>query len=108
MQNHNNSCVLNIYSLAGLNCVINLINGKCKTPKYVALSLITNWLNTKQCAKLTCLGLTTLPLGSNAWLAGFIDTDGSFNIDLRLQPRLKLSCQFQLNVIMTYPKTGQS
>jgi hypothetical protein len=32
-QTNKNRCVLNIYSIQGLNCVVSLINGKLRTPK---------------------------------------------------------------------------
>lgn len=105
---YNNSCVLNIYSVRGLITVVKLINGHLKTPKASSIRVIINWLNTKHRANLVQKRLCAKPIGQSAWLAGFTDADGSFGIDLRQQPRLKLSCQWQLNQRCVCPFSGFS
>jgi hypothetical protein len=60
-----------------LYLVANLINGYMRTPKIEALHRLIDWLNNRpDSPEITKLGLDTSPLGSNPWLAGFIDTDG--------------------------------
>jgi hypothetical protein len=105
---YNNSCVLNIYSVPGLITVVKLINGHLKTPKASTIGLVIDWLNAKHCANLVQKSLCAKPINHSAWLAGFTDADGSFSIDLRLQPRFKLSCQWQLNQRCVYPYSGLS
>lgn len=102
----NNSCVLNIYSVSGLTTVVNLINGHLRSPKAYQLERIIAWLNLNHGKGLTPLPKSSLGLSENAWLAGFIDADGNFTVDLRLKPRLKLSCVFQLNQRLIDPKFG--
>lgn len=57
-----------------------LLNGNMRTPKIGALHRLIEWLNAKSTDgfKLTKLGLDNSSLGSNPWLAGFIEADGSF------------------------------
>nr|YP_009317080.1 LAGLIDADG endonuclease [Pestalotiopsis fici]AOW71174.1 LAGLIDADG endonuclease [Pestalotiopsis fici] len=59
--------------------IINSINGKFRTPKIKALYDMIDYLNFKG-QDIMKLPLDTSPLVSNAWLAGFIDSDGSFMI----------------------------
>ena len=62
--------------------VINLVNGKFRTPKIQALYKAIDNLNMWRDANIIKLPLDTSSLDSNAWLAGFIDTDGHFSIKL--------------------------
>jgi len=62
--------------------VINLVNGKFRTPKILALYKAIDNLNKWRNANIVKLPLDTSSLDSNAWLAGFIDTDGHFSIKL--------------------------
>jgi hypothetical protein len=39
------ACVLNIYSIQALKCVVDLINGKLRTPKAYQINIIIDWLN---------------------------------------------------------------
>lgn len=59
--------------------IINNINGKFRTPKIKALHNMIDYLNFKG-EDIMKLPLDTSPLANNAWLAGFIDSDGSFMI----------------------------
>lgn len=82
----------NVYKRSNKNCVrwmvqdknsvikvINSVNGKFRTPKIKALHSIIDYFNSKG-EKIVKLTLDTTPLDSNAWFAGFIDSDGSFMI----------------------------
>ena len=51
--------------------IINLINGKLRTPKINSFYDMVDFLNTKR-ANITKLPLDTSPLNNNAWLSGFI------------------------------------
>lgn len=72
-----------IQNLQGVLTVINLINGKMRTPKVNALYSMIDWLNTYKLSKennISKLPLDNSPINSNSWFSGYIDTDGSFNI----------------------------
>ena len=73
---------LMIQNLQGVLYIINLINGKMRTPKINALYKMIDWLNISQLNenKKQKLPLDKSPIASNSWLSGFIDTDGCFSI----------------------------
>jgi LAGLIDADG endonuclease len=54
------------------------------------------------------LNLCYDPLLNNAWLAGFIDADGNFSLDVRLKTQIKKITCLQLNQRMIHPKTSLS
>ncbi len=82
----------NVYKRKDKNCVrwliqdrksliyiVNSINGKLRTPKIHAFYRLIDFLNLKG-DNIIKLPLDISPLYSNAWLAGFIDSDGCFSI----------------------------
>jgi LAGLIDADG endonuclease len=93
--------------------IINLINGKFRTPKINSLYDMIDFLNAKGAspggrwpvapgggagANITKLPLDTSPLNNNAWLSGFIDADGHFAIKgFTTNPKSHLGIQFQLS-----------
>lgn len=64
-----------------------LLNGNMRTPKIEALHRLIHWLNAKNKTQLTKLGLDYTSLGSNPWLAGFIEADGSFHCGFDLNAK---------------------
>lgn len=59
--------------------IASIINGKIRTPKIEAHHRLIQWFNNKQNNLIIySLGLDKSYLESNAWLSGFIDTDGKF------------------------------
>lgn len=87
--------------------IINLINGKLRTPKINSFYDMVDFLNTKR-ANITKLPLDTSPLNNNAWLSGFIDADGHFAIKgFSSNPKTHLGIQFQLSQRNT-DKSGES
>jgi len=73
--------VLAIQSLPAVYAFAVLVNGKFRTPKVEALHRLISWLNASgKFPLIEALPLDTSPINSNAWLAGFIEADGSFLI----------------------------
>jgi LAGLIDADG endonuclease len=73
-----------------------LINGYLRTPKINAFYRMVDFLNLKG-AQITKLSLDNSCIGSNAWLAGFIDSDGHFSIKgFTSNPKTYLAVQFYL------------
>jgi hypothetical protein len=108
-----NACVLTISPINGLIKVVNLINGQMRTPKIYQLNLLINWLNSHHGQKFNCLTLNSTPLKDNAWLAGFTDADGNFdirmsNIDITLDKKRRIACRFRLEQRMEDPKSQTS
>ncbi len=87
--------------------IINLINGKFRTPKINSLYEMIDFLNAKG-DNIVKLPLDSSPLNSNAWLAGFIDADGHFAIKgFTSNPNTYLAIHFQLGQRKT-DKSGES
>jgi hypothetical protein len=106
------------YSITNADMVINtinLVNGKFRTPKILALYKAIDNLNKWRNANIVKLPLDTSSLGSNAWLAGFIDTDGHFSLKLTgeygsddIVTRGRVQCVFSINQSELYRVTKES
>ena len=95
--------------------VINLVNGKFRTPKILALYKAIDNLNKWRNANIVKLPLDNSRLDSNGWLAGFIDTDGHFSIKLTGEygsndnvTRGRVQCVFSINQSELNRVTGES
>jgi len=62
-------------------------------------------LNNKHNIDIAKFPIDNSPLNQNAWLTGFIDSDGNFFI--RYSDK-KINCKFNLEQRMIYPKTQES
>jgi LAGLIDADG endonuclease len=108
--------ILSINSLPGVVKVVELINGKMRTPKVVALHHLITWLNLNRDYNFPLHPVDTSPLESNAWFAGFVEADsrrhgsvwgagGSFYIRTTESP-LKIAPQFVLEQRKESPTNG--
>lgn len=63
-----------------------LLIGNMRTPKIEALHRLIDWLNARTTVgfKIYNLGLDNSWLGSNPWLSGFIESDGNFYCEFKL------------------------
>lgn len=75
-----NACVLIINNYDGILKLINIINGYMRTPKYIKLIELINYMNNKYNLNINILSMDNSSLDSNAWLSGFIEADASFGI----------------------------
>lgn len=80
--------------------VCQLVNGYMRTPKIAVLHKIIDYFNNKYVTNLVKKGLDTSPLSSNAWLAGFTDADGNFNLNTTRRgngnPRVMLNYRVEI------------
>lgn len=79
----NNAYVLTITSIPALRKLIGLINGCLRTPKIKQFNAMINWINKSTDPVVDCIPLHPVDhsdIKGNAWLAGFIEADGSFDI----------------------------
>jgi len=81
VQNH--AYVLTISSIEGLINVINLVNGYLRTPKLYQFNNFIDWINVNTNSSILKFSSNTSPVLENAWLSGFVDADGSFDIHIR-------------------------
>lgn len=73
--------------------IIELINGKFRTPKIDQLYKLIDWMNKKHSMDITKLPLNDSPILNDSWLSGFIDADGCFYIRNSLK---QIICKFNL------------
>jgi len=94
-----NAYVLFINDQKGILNLVNLLNGNMKTPKIFSLYKLIDWLNNKN----SNLNLNKLPLNvdslkKDAWLSGFIESDGHFSIRTIMTGKYpKIECKFELS-----------
>jgi len=94
-----NAYILTINNIEGLILIVNLINGKLRTPKIFAFQNLIDWLNNKQLnLNFKKEELDSSSLMSNGWLSGFIEADGHFSVRTSMGSRYpKLECKFELS-----------
>lgn len=98
-----------IQDLKSLIKVVELINGKMRTPKIEALKRLIGYLNEKQIEKKIHLKkIDSSEIDSNGWLAGFSDADGNFSLIItkrKNRMNFRVSQQFRLEIRQNYPGT---
>jgi len=67
--------------------LVNLINGHFRTPKIEALHRLIENLNQYCSESIPLLGLDKTPLGESAWLSGFLEADGYFYLNWKLNKK---------------------
>ena len=98
-----NAYVLSINSYEGLYSVISLINGKMRTPKIHSLYALIDFLNNLKNSTKPSKGIEKKPmddsfLQSNAWLSGFIEADGSFQLRTTLNNKYpRFECKLEIS-----------
>ena len=105
IKNKENACVLTISPLEGLIKIINLINGKLRTPKINQLYLLIKWINKHKNYDFNILPLNYNSIFNDSWLTGFIDADGSFQ--LRCTEK-QIACSFVIEQRLIYKITNES
>lgn len=80
----NHAYVLTFYTISGLINIIGLINGHLRGPKINHFNYLIDWINNNTGFTLICKSPDNSDLLKNAWLSGFIDGDGTFDIRVSL------------------------
>jgi len=108
----NNACVLIISPVKGLKRIISCINGKLRTPKIVQIYKLIDWLNKNHSSEIKKLGIQNDCIYNDAWLAGFIDAEGSFSIvNTKIEngaKKRKTTSRLRLEQIMFDPISNDS
>lgn len=93
-----NAFVLYINDQKGILNLVNLLNGQMKTPKIYSLYKLIDWLNNKRNLNIIKLPLNTDSLKKDAWLSGFIESDGHFSVRTTMKGKYpKIECKFELS-----------
>lgn len=110
-----NTCRYQITNANAVIKVFNLINGYFRTPKIKFLHMAIDNVNKWRDANIVKLPIDMSDFNTNAWLAGFTDTDGHFSIKLtgyyksfNSIERDRVQCIFSINQNEIYKKTGES
>ena len=105
-----NAIVYTISNIKGLLLVIDMINGKLRTPKIRQLHSCIDYLNKNSLSSpISLLPLDDSPIESNSWFAGFSDADGSF--DIRYTDglkKLRIASRFRIDQRKVDPISGES
>ena len=96
-----NAYVLIINDQKGILNLVNLLNGNMKTPKIFSLYKLIDWLasiNKNSNLNLRKLPLNTESFCKDAWLSGFIESDGHFSVRTTMTGKYpKIECKFELS-----------
>lgn len=107
-----NAYVLTITSIDSLLYLIKLINGKLRTPKLGQFNKLISWINSDTQSTIATFEADKSDILSNAWLSGFIDADGSFDIRVSLisngAAKDRVSVRMRLEQRMNDPHTNES
>lgn len=104
--------VLTISSKDGLLSVINLLSGYLRTPKIHRFNQMISWMNAKHNTDIVLTKVDTSNILKNAWLSGFIDADGSFDIRVSLVSngalKNRIAARLRIDQRMLDPQTQDS
>ena len=93
-----NAYVLTINSYDGIYLIISIINGNMKTPKIHSLYNLIDFLNQVKGSNIEKKPLNNSPLQNSAWLSGFIEANGSFQVRTTLLSKYpKYECKLEIS-----------
>lgn len=91
-----NAYILTINNNEGILFVISLLNGNMRTPKINSLYKLIDFYQDN--INIEKKPLNNKPLESNAWLSGFLETDGSFQVRSILKGKYpKFECKLEIS-----------
>lgn len=103
--------VLTISAVSDLKTLVRLTHDQYRSPKIRQVNLLISWLNQHHSTNFGSSYENKSNLNNNAWLAGFIDADGSFGLrhtESLLNQKRRIACRFRLEQRMVDPKSGVS
>lgn len=108
----NHAYDLVVSNLQQLQHLIDLVGPHLRTPKIYRFNLLIKWLNNHKNLSLSEISVDTSPVLANAWLAGFIDADGSFHLRVSQQAegagKNRVAARFRLEQRKVDPGSGVS
>lgn len=108
----NHTYVLTVTSISGLITIIHLINGYLRTPKIAKFNNLIHWMNQETDRTIATHNVDRSNILDNAWLSGFIEADGSFDIRVSQtsggSTKNRVSARLRIEQRKEDPKTGIS
>jgi hypothetical protein len=109
----NHTYVLTITSISELINIINALNGCLRTPKIIKFNNMINWINQETGRFISTIDkVDSSNLLLNAWLSGFIEADGSFDIRVSQtngnSVKNRVAARLRLEQRKIDPRTGDS
>jgi hypothetical protein len=108
----NHTYVLTISLIPELINIINALNGCLRTPKFAKFNSMINWINQETGSSIPTYNVDNSNLLLNAWLSGFIEADGSFDIRVSQtngsSTKNRVSARLRLEQRKIDPSTGES
>ena len=99
------------WQVQGINqvhAVLVFINGYMRGPKVHAIHVISFWFQTNTSLPvIKVLPPSTTPILSDGWLAGMIDTDGSFQLNFRISSVNGFAIDVRLIMFLTQSRNWQ-
>ena len=97
----NQGCVIwQIQKIEDVKKMINIINGNFRSAKIFELHKLINWYNENLNTNIKILPLDSSSIGSNAWLAGFIEKKSSFSTIADNKSRVTLTFKLKINIVL--------
>jgi hypothetical protein len=103
-----NACVLTFHTDKGILVFVNKINGYLRSPKIYKFNKVIDYLNNKYSLNIIKCSEDYSAIGSNSWLAGFIDADGGFYIRYTETNKLRIACSLNIEQRMIEPTSNLS
>ena len=112
-----NACVLTFHTIDGLIYIVSLMNSYLRTPKLIKFNELIDILNKKRDLNIKKFPIQTQDLNKDAWLAGFVEADGSFGIVYidkevdesgKTTKKRRVSCRLRIEQRMIDPYTNES
>lgn len=105
-----NAIVLTIGNKKGLLNIINILNGKLRTPKLYKFNLLIDWINSLDLGQIIIkYNEDNSNIFNNAWFAGFTEADGCFDIRLtQAKKKSRVAFRYRLDQRMYDPLTNYS
>lgn len=92
-----NAYILTVNSYKGLISIVSSLNGNMRTPKIKSLYKLIDWLNNLNNTYFIKKPLNEKSLDSDAWLSGFIEAYGSFQVRTTLSGKYpKSECKLEI------------
>jgi hypothetical protein len=112
-----NACVLTFHTIDGLIYIVSLMNSYLRTPKLKKFNDLIDILNKNKGLTINRYPALSQDFSKDAWLAGFIEADGSFGIintkkeideSGKVIKKRKVACRLRIEQRMADPETNES